>query len=178
MLPKKRNKRAILTIYKQIPVLHILPGFLLGEFLGYYAALFNPNLLFISLLPFLRFKLQGLIISLGAIFSYIGFYSGEIPNLDSSRSYLVKSVDTARYYKPGEVTFNLKLLGLIEDEEVIPLGVQKIQCTAALLPWKNVSKLNPGESLVVRAKFNRIKPSVNPLTYSSVLYRKGHSYYL
>lgn len=157
----------------------ILSGLVLGQittFISLYAGI--ATLCFQVLLFGLRsgFFLGGLLgeIGVASLLPTLGTNSAK-----SNKSYLVKVDDTVRYRRVGEIEVPIAILGEVkksEDHQLILLNWRanpRYLCKGIHLPWRNISKVKRGDTLVVRGAFSELSKAREIFSYHSYLWRQG-----
>ncbi len=122
---------------------------------------------------------------LGGLVGVVGIVS-LLPSLghsliDNNQSYLVKVDDTVRYRRVGEIEVPVTILGELKISEDKKLSLinwklnPRYLCKGIHLPWRNISKVKLGDTLVIRGVFSGLNKAREIFSYHSYLWRQGYS---
>jgi predicted membrane metal-binding protein len=105
--------------------------------------------------------------SAGCAFSRAVSPASGIPNL--------ALVDAEPRHKvPGGVELSLAVAPFYAGAEGGRAPV-RVLCKAPNLPWRDIARADEGSMFVMRARFQRIKPDINPFSFGASLFRRGYT---
>ncbi len=185
------NRRVLSRLRAECPLLPVLLGLTLGQLLGFAAIINDARALSVlSLASVVMISSAGwrsstaaqvgLALVVGLVQSLSTFHI-TLPSLSEQKPYLARVVSEPRRPKPGGVRLELEVLGeYVAHEQGFQIRElakpPKYDCKAIDLPWRNISSVEKGDSLVLRASFNNLKAaSAAMLSYDGKLLREGFS---
>lgn len=183
--PRSRRQLALLArLRARFPLLFVLPGLLLGQYLGYLTLLASGCLVAIFLCA--AYFLGVLHVQGASVFRW-SFVVGVLSTMAYSTisqqmtasdvSYLASAITSPQRPRVGEVRLGLEFVGVISSQGVTELQAPiRASCKAVDLPWRNVSAVRKGAHLATRANLHAIRPGLNPFSYDATAFRHGFSH--
>lgn len=160
---------------REYPLVFFLPLLMAGQLLGYElmalfelgtirlcAAILAPVLVSALLRPI------GMVPFLAGVFTMLTALSPGVSEWSGAVTVSAKLVSELRHHQIGAIEGRFLLRR--EDPRV---PAQIASCRAVYLPWRNLSRIHPGDLVLVKARVSPIPLPLNPLSYEAGQRRHG-----